>query len=373
MSILRKTFSGVAALALTAGSFGAVAQSLSPELAELDAQLPGDLINDPTSLAWPTQGEDLRVESIADEAIPGGGAAAQFEVQRQPAEIYGVAANIELLDDIAAGDVVTVGFYARTLSADTDDGSGVLGIRVQQNAAPYAGFIDATVAVGSEWEWYEVSGTATRKIARSQAIVSLQLGGARQTLQIGQTIVVKGAPSIVGAPTPAVAEVPMFTDLLPEPLQGVGRLLNRPDSRNWGNLADHGSFANRDEPAIWLGRATRYSSPGQGTNPWDLGTLIPIDGAIEEGDTLMVAVAARTESAATDDGRALVGVRVQQTEPPYDGFADNQFSVGPKWQLIRIKTQATRSFAAGKGAIALHFANAEQAVDIGPVYVLKVD
>ncbi len=84
-------------------------------------------------------------------------------------------------------------------------------------------------------------------------------------------------------------------------------------------------------------------------------------------------MAARTESASTPDGKAVVGIRVQDSVPPYAGFADNLFKVGPNWQLIRIQTTATQTLPAGQGLIALHFAEAPQVVDIGPVYVFKTE
>ena len=36
-----------------------------------------------------------------------------------------------------------------------------------------------------------------------------------------------------------------------------------------------GTFAARAEPKIWLGQATRYTTPAAGANPWDLGAAIP--------------------------------------------------------------------------------------------------
>ena len=35
----------------------------------------------------------------------------------------------------------------------------------------------------------------------------------------------------------------------------------------------------------------------------------------------MIAVAARAKSAGTPDGKARVGIRVQEAKPPYDGFS----------------------------------------------------
>lgn len=335
-------------------------------LAELQKQLPGRLINDPTDIVWPTQGASLKVKPVQDASIPGG-AARRYTVPGKLANPWDAQTLAPLTAGIAAGQTITVGFYARTISAKTDDGKGVVGVRINQNAAPYYGFADATLTIGPDWQWYEASGVAGKPIAKDVATVAFQLGGAAQEVEIGQTIVIEGAPSIQKTVVTTAAPEPE----LPPQLQGQGVLINRPTERAWANNGAGGSWQDRDEPKIWLGKATRFTSTAVGANPWDLGTSIPITEAIQPGDKLLIAIAARTESASTPDGKAKIGVRVQGNNPPYDGFAQNTFSVGPNWQLIRIKTTADRAFTPGTASLALHFAGAAQAVDIGPVYVIK--
>lgn len=344
----------------------AMAQALSPELQALDEQLPGTLINDPTAIDWATNGTGFKSRAFSEEGIPGGGAAREFAIAKAGPQPYAVQTYVPLLSDIKKGETLTVGFWARTVEARTDDGQGVLGVRFQQNAEPWPGFGDTTVKLGPQWKWHEVSGVATTDIGRRNAVVTLQLAGARQTVQIGQTIVVKGANKILGDVVAGVT--------LPEPLRGEpGHLINRPDQRGWAHAGPAGSAADRDDGTIWLGKATRYTVTAKGANRWDVGTAIPIEEAIAPGDKLLIAIAARTEAASTADGAAVVGLRVQSSEPPHAGFADTQFKVGPKWQLIRVRTSASEAIPAGKAMIALHFAEATQTVDIGPVYVLKLE
>ncbi len=365
----------LAGLALAASPATVWGQDLSPELQAFDEQLPGSLINDPTDLVWQTQGP-LDVEGVQDESIPGGGAARRYEISSKGANPWSSQAYVPLLTDIARGDVVTVGFYARTVSAETADGKGMIGVRFQENAAPYSGFADTTVSVGSEWEWYEVSGTATTGIKQEVATVVLQMAGAKQTLEIGQTIVVKGVPSILGAPAaeaPAAEPEPTEEPEIPEPLLGAGTLLNRPEMRNWQVTATVGSYEDRDEPTIWLGRATRFTADARGENDWDLVANIPIEQALSEGDKLLVAITARTVSAQTPDGKAYVALRLQDSAPPYEAFSQNAFKAGENWQLIRANATASRDFAAGTAQLSLHFAAEAQVVDIGPVYVFKVE
>ena len=364
---------GAAALALSLPA-GALAQELSPELRQLDEQLPGTLVNDPTRLDWPTQGENLSSKGIQDQAIPGGGAAREFTITRAGPEPYSVQTLVPLLSGFEKGETYTIGFYARAPEADTADQKGLIGVRFQKNADPWPGFGEATVQVGPEWEWHEVSGVSTVDASRAESVVTLQLAGAKQKVQIGQTIVVEGAPRIAGAAQPAAADPAAALAAqfeVPDPLKGAGRLINRPDQRSWGDNGPAGSFAAQDDPTIWLGKSTRYTVTEKGANRWDVGTAIPISEAIAPGDKLLIAIAARTESAATADGKAVVGVRVQSNEPPHAGFADNLFKVGNAWQLIRINTTATEAIPAGKATVALHFAETPQVVDIGPVYVFK--
>jgi len=366
------------AAAAMAVSSAAPAQDLSPELQALDAKLPGVLINDPTRLDWATQGLGFKSKGVTDATIPGGGAAVQFDIAKADAKPYSIQAFVPLLSKVAKGDTVTVGFYARALAAETADGKGVISVRFQQNSDPWPGFGDAAVKVGSDWEWHEVSGVSNINIAREVAVVALQLAGAKQTIQIGQAIVVKGAPAILGAADPArqgdaaIAALAESVEL-PPPLKDAGRLIDRPDLRGWGNSGPAGSFAELDDKTIWLGKATRFTVTQKGQNRWDVATSIPLRDGIAVGDKLLIAVAAKTVSASAADGKALVGVRVQSSDPPNAGFADHLVAVGPNWQLIRLETTATQAIAEGKATVALHFAEAPQVVDIGPVYVFKVN
>lgn len=183
---------------LLALALPAHAQRLDAELRALDEQLPGDLINDPRSLEWANYGESCSNETRVDPEIPGGGAAIVFTVERASEQAFDCGTNVPLLGKIEPGQVVTVGFYARTVAGGSSDGKGAVNVRFQENAAPYAGFGDRPLAIGSSWQWYEVSATADRAIRAGSATVALQLAGAKQVVEIGQMIVVTGAPSIAG-------------------------------------------------------------------------------------------------------------------------------------------------------------------------------
>ncbi|TMM45181.1 glycoside hydrolase family 5 protein [Qipengyuania marisflavi] len=170
---------------------------LPKALQDFDAQLPGWLVNDPTSLAMVSYGDTLSREPIVDEAIPGGGAALRFSNTRA-GDPWSAGSNVPLLADIEEGRRITIGFFARTLHGGAADGLGRVSVRFQQDAYPYPGFGDRTLSIGKEWQFYEVSAVADRKIARRAAVVAMQFGAQEQIVEIGQIIVVVGAASIIG-------------------------------------------------------------------------------------------------------------------------------------------------------------------------------
>lgn len=370
--------------AFAAAALGPTALALTPApaaaqdkqvLKELDAQLPGDLVNDPSRIDWQSYGADLEASAIVDDSIPGGGAARRFEIKRAAEFIYTAGTNVPLTRKVARGEQVTIGFYARTVEADTDDGRGVVRVRFQENAAPFPGFGEETLSIGTEWEWYEVTAEAELALGTRDGIVAIQFGRTRQILEIGQAIVVSGASSIAaeGPVTVAAARVEVPGLEMPDGLEETGTLLNNPGQATWKFGGSAGTYANRDEPEIWMMKATRFEVAEPGTQLTDLYATVPIQQAIAEGDKLTIAIAARTISTDQADGKAVAASRIQGTSPPFESFASSRFKIGENWQLIKIQTQAPRDYTPGGSELQLYFGGSQQQVDLGPVYVFKTD
>ncbi|WP_416831649.1 MAG: hypothetical protein ACMUJI_01200 [Erythrobacter sp.] len=344
-------------------------------LEALDAQLPGDLVNDPSRIDWQSYGADLEASSIVDESIPGGGAARRFEVKRAAEFIYTAGTNIPLTESVDRGETVTVGFYARTIESDEPDGNGVVRVRFQRNVEPYPGFGEQTLTIGKDWQWYEVTATAEQKLRSDDGIIALQFGRSRQIIEIGQAIVVSGAAKIAetGPVTVAAASFEIPDLEMPEGLEGTGTLINDPGQNFWKFGGSTGRHESREEREIWMMRATRFTVDDPASNLTDLAATVPINRTINEGDDLVIAIAARTISASTEDGRAVAASRIQGTSPPFESFASNRFRIGPQWQLIKIETKAPRGYGAGGAELELYFGGTVQEVDLGPVYVFKVN
>ncbi len=368
------------ALRLAAAACGAAllcaaptaAQQSNPALQALDDALPGTLINDPSSLGWQHFGLPQAPQSVQSPDIPGGGAALRFTIPRAGATAYEAGANAPLTAPIRRGETYTAAFYARTVSASTPDGQGRIGVRFQENVAPYGGFGDRTVTLSTSWQLIEVTGVADRDIPQRQAFVSFQLTSAAQVVEIGQLIVVSGANSIrsaATAPPSAAAALDAVAPEMPPSLVTLGRLVIDPAQREWGR---HGNLTARPTTTNVFGRVgTEFTVAAAGTNPWDAGAAVPVRDAIAEGDIVTIAVLARTISASTPDGQGIITVRMQDASPPYDGFADRRLQIGSNWRLYTVRTRAPRAMAAGSAQVALQLAGAAQVIEVGPVYVLR--
>jgi hypothetical protein len=358
------------AIALLMVPVAAMAQQPNAELQALDDTLPGTLINDPTRLDWDVFGTGQTSKPVKGDDIPGGKAALQISVPKAGATLYEVGTNAPITAGIKSGADIVVAFYARTVSAATSDGNGRIGVRFQQNAAPYPGFGDTTLVIEKEWKLYQVSAKANINIPKGQAVVGFQLAGAKQVIEIGQAIVASGTTSLTTKS--GKAEQSATTDLLPQ-LQGKGKLISNPANKDWavyGPGETHSTVASPNIPGTG-GTAMLVKTSAAAANPHEVGALVPITDAIAEGDVILIGVLARTAPGGPADGTGKLGIRVQANEAPYPGFGDNVLTLGPTWRLLQIKTQAKTAIAAGKGVVALHFGAAAQAIEVGQVYVIN--
>lgn len=360
----------IAAAALAALAPVAVAAQDQPtaELQALDDALPGTLINDPSRMDWSFYGAEQKTKNVQDASIPGGGAAVRVEVPRAGANIYDSGANVPIRRGIAVGRDVTVAFYARTVKSEAPGGKGKIGVRFQQNAAPYAGFGDTVLDIGSEWALYEVTARSDKALPTGQAVVGLQLAGAKQVIEIGQVIIVEGATSIRTTKRVETAAAP--DPELPPQLKDKGRMLNDPANRDWG-FYGAGQTTKATVTNVYGRVGTLFSVANAGAAPYASGASVTLNEEIKEGDVLLVAVLARTLSAATADGQGMLSVRIQKNAAPYDGFLDKPVQVGPNWRLYQFRTQAPMDIAKGAGQLSLHTGAARQEIEVGPVYVIR--
>lgn len=164
------------------------AQEFNPELAALQAALPGILINDPTRMDWDIYGQGQKNKRVKTPGV-GGGFALQVTSPKAADAPHAIGVNVPIVAAITPGQPVTVAFWARAVSADTPDGAARVGLRIQQNASPYPGFGDTMLTIGPDWQIHEAKTQSNIAIDAGLAVVGFQMAAAKQVVEIGQVYV----------------------------------------------------------------------------------------------------------------------------------------------------------------------------------------
>lgn len=184
--IIRNIIIALSAISLSAGT--AIAKQSNAVLQAIDDALPGTLINDPTVVDWVVYGNSKKPKQVAAPETPGQ-YAMQLKVTKKGAAKHDMGVNVPISAAITPGNMITVAFWARADKADTADSNGIVGVRINEDKAPYDGFGDQDVKIGSEWKLYEAKMRSTMTLGAGQAVVGFQLAGVKQTVEIGQVYV----------------------------------------------------------------------------------------------------------------------------------------------------------------------------------------
>jgi hypothetical protein len=107
----------------------------------------------------------------------------------------------------------------------------------------------------------------------------------------------------------------------------------------------------------------------KGANPWDVQASSPVQGAINEGDVVMLMYYARAVEAA--EGGSSLNARVQQNAAPYTAVMDFTAPLTDEWKNYCAHRVATASLAANGGNVSIHLATANQVIELGPVFVFN--
>lgn len=107
----------------------------------------------------------------------------------------------------------------------------------------------------------------------------------------------------------------------------------------------------------------------QGANPWDIQASSSIAGGIAAGDVVMVMAYLRAEQPA--EGGSKISLRVQLSGAPYTSTMDFTAPITTEWKSYCAHRVATAEMPAGKGAVNVHLATAQQVIDLGPVFVFN--
>lgn len=117
-------------------------------------------------------------------------------------------------------------------------------------------------------------------------------------------------------------------------------------------------------------RAVRVAAR-RSAQPWDTAAQMTIPGAINRGDTVLLAVWARLETPPPGRTTSELPLRVQQATAPYAAIAQETAEIGPEWKLVYASGVAQADYPAGASNLSVHLATADHTVDLGPALLLN--
>lgn len=123
------------------------------------------------------------------------------------------------------------------------------------------------------------------------------------------------------------------------------------------------------EAPDYLGGAALRVQARQGANPWTTQARSPIQGAINQGDVVMLMFYARAEVPA--EGGSSLPVMIQLGGAPYTTVLAHTQPIDGEWKQYCVNGVASSSINAGDGIVGIHLATATQTVDLGPVFVFN--
>lgn len=107
----------------------------------------------------------------------------------------------------------------------------------------------------------------------------------------------------------------------------------------------------------------------KGANPWDVQASSPVQGAINEGDVIMLMYYARAAEPAA--GGSSLTARLQLNAAPYTNAMDFTAPIGDVWKSYCAHRVAAASLPAKAGNVSIHLATADQVIELGPVFVFN--
>lgn len=127
---------------------------------------------------------------LVDDPAAQGGKALRVTVAKQGKNNWDSVVESPISKPVKAGDRLVLMFDIR-LQQDRGaaPGSTSLYSAVQMTAAPYTSVLSGQVAVSPEWKPQKIEGRVAKSYAAGELKVSIQLGNAKQTVDLGPIVV----------------------------------------------------------------------------------------------------------------------------------------------------------------------------------------
>ncbi|NNU15483.1 hypothetical protein HK107_04000 [Parvularcula sp. ZS-1/3] len=164
--------------------------AMQEAISALESALKGELLNNPYTTRWSTEGNGVRGKVVRSDTAPGG-AAFEVSVKRSFQNAWEGRVTVPLEKDIEKGDMIEVSIYLRAEKLPKSMQAGNVDLQVVRTREPYDNIMSENIRPGSDWQLYTVRGVAGRDFDADQTVFGVNMGSAKQTLQLGSVYVVR--------------------------------------------------------------------------------------------------------------------------------------------------------------------------------------
>ena len=152
-----------------------------------------------------------------------------------------------------------------------------------------------------------------------------------------------------------------------------GSLLHNPLRMAWNNSGSDLKLKVVPAAELTTGEAIQARNKKRQGKPWDTNLNLTLPEGVSSGDTIEVYFWLRTAKPASGSETAKVDLFVGRNTEPYDAIIAEELTPGTEWELKSTKATAGANFPAGEIKLEYQFGRASQTVEVGPVYVSKLD
>jgi cephalosporin-C deacetylase-like acetyl esterase len=357
------------------------AQASAPQ-AKTSSGLAGRLVNTPGTAAWNVYGVNFKVEN--DKTVQGG--QALRITTTKGANPWSAAASAPLTKPVKKGDVLLVAFWARLQTPPAGSPTATLPVGVSLAGPPYTGEFGESVTITGEWTIYFVSGTVGADFAPGKLNASIQLAADAKTVDLGPMIILDYGPNydlsrlphnkaVASPASPVATAQSAYADGLAKlraRLSMEGTLLSDSGQAPFGYGSDQTS-EEISAPDIPGGKAERFTLK-PGPSSWSDGAGILLKGAINAGDSILMAMYVRIVAPpAPGENGTLKEFGVSLGSAPWTPIAVSSASLPPgQWRIVYASGVAQADYASGALSAGMQLGCCTQTIDIGPIYVLDL-
>lgn len=377
----------LAAMAATACVVASAQAEPSAKDQKEDASILDKCVNIPAASAWNVWGAQVFLKK--DQTVPGGSKIRAIASKGQ--NPWDAQASMQIVKPVKKGDVLFVAIWMRAEEpAKGKTTATITSIGVSLSKAPYTGLFNDSADVGTKWAMYYAKGIADRDYEPGEIGMSVMLAAETQVVELGPAFVVdlganydlsklpgnkKAAPAPTAQAAPLDPEARFAESLkkLRAKLPAPGKLIADPGKQpySYGKVLTATPVSVADAPG---GTALRTVVAEKADKPWDAGLSMPVSGAINKGDAVVMAVFVRLVEADTADGNGLISqINVSMAKEPWTTICTREAKIAPGgWNIYTVSGIATVDLPAGGASALLQVGGAKQTLEIGPIFVLNL-